>query len=149
MKNAISALLSDHKMIRKLLEAYRLDNPRYDEIAHTLDRVVRMHAWFEDTVFLPAFEKEPLLVKRYLDELYQEHKDIDALSTLVRQTKREETERLESYTRQFRAILTNHLAKEEDALFPLAEKVLSNEGLIHLGAEMERRQAEAQKLFNP
>jgi iron-sulfur cluster repair protein YtfE (RIC family) len=147
MKKATDSLLSDHKMIRKLLENWQPDNPRYREISKTLERVVLTHAWFEDVVFLPAFQNEPLLVKKYLDELYEEHKDIDYFLNLIRKTVG--PKELSAATKQFRAILENHLRKEEDALFPLAEIVLDNDGLNNLSAEMEKRQSEAQKLFNP
>lgn len=146
MKKATDALLSDHKMIRKLLESFRIDNPRYSDISLTLSRVVLSHAWFEDNVFLPAFQAEPLLEKRYMDELYTEHKDIDHMLSLVRKT--QTPKELDAHMKQFRAILENHLKKEEDALFPIAESVLDCEGMNRLSADMERRQGEAQKLFN-
>ena len=146
MKKATDALLSDHKMIRKLLAEFQLDNPRFPGISKTLERVVLSHAWFEDVVFLPAFKTEPLLEKKYLDELYAEHKDIDYFMKLVRKTTA--PKELAAFAKQFRAILENHLKKEEDALFPLAEQVLDNEGMNKLGLEMEKRQGEAQKLFN-
>lgn len=148
MKKATDALLSDHKMIRKLLESFFVDNPRFSDITETLTRVVLTHAWFEDTIFLPVFKTEPLFVKKYLDELYEEHKDIDFFLKLVRKSVNPSKE-LDAYMKQFRAVMDNHLKKEEDALFPLAETVLDNEGMNRLSAEMERKQTEAQKLFNP
>ncbi|MCG3203621.1 MAG: hypothetical protein KCHDKBKB_00292 [Elusimicrobia bacterium] len=146
MKKATDALLSDHKMIRKLLDGFHTDNPRFAEISKTLERVVLTHAWFEDVVFLPAFRTEPLFVKKYLDELYEEHKDIDHFMKLIQKT--EPSKNRDAFMLQFRAILENHLLKEEGALFPLAEKVLDKEGLNQLGQEMENRQEEARKLFN-
>jgi len=143
MKKATDALLSDHKMIRKLLEGFQPDNPRYGDVSRTLERVVLTHAWFEDTLFLPVCEKEPLFVKKYLNEISAEHKDIDHLLKLVIKTKI--SKELDAYTKQFRAVLENHLQKEEDALFPLAEQVLGNEGLLELGGHMEKRQGEALK----
>ena len=132
-------------MIRKLLDGFRLDNPRFQEVSKTLERVVLTHAWFEDNVFLPAFKNEPLLVKIYLDELHEEHKHIEFFARLIRRTAMSASKELDAYMKQFRAILENHLKKEEDALFPLAEKILDNEGMNRLSAEMERRQEEASK----
>lgn len=146
MKKATDALLSDHKMIRKLLDGFETENPRFPEISKTLERVVLSHAWFEDIVFLPVFKTEPLFVKKYLDELYEEHKDIDYFIKLIRKT--EIAKELDAYILQFKGILVNHLRKEEDALFPLAEKVLDLEGMNKLSLEMEAKQGEAQKLFN-
>ncbi len=149
MKNAIDALLNDHKMIRKLLSGLTPENSRYTEVLKTLERVVLSHAWFEDNVFLPAFKAEPLLLKKYLNELYEEHKDIEFSMDLVRKTGPKPSKELDAYTKQFRAILDNHLQKEEDALFPLAQQTLTKEGLEKISHEMERRQSETQKLFNP
>jgi hemerythrin-like domain-containing protein len=148
MKKATDALLADHKMIRKLLDSFELSNPRFSEIKKTLTRVTLTHAWFEDAVFLPAFEHEPLLIKRYMDELYQEHKDIDHFLSLILKAAPAPTVELEATLQQFRAIMLTHLDKEEDALFPLAAKILNEEGQNKLGSEMERRAPEAQKLFS-
>ena len=146
MKKATDALINDHKMIRKLLDRFHPDQPRFPEIASTLKRVVLSHAWFEDQVFLPAFKTIPLMNNRYVQELTAEHKDIDYFMQLIHQT--QPSRELEIHVKQFRAILENHLQKEEDALFPLAESLLNKEGMNNLSAEMERRQHEAQKLFN-
>ncbi len=147
MKKATDALLSDHKMIRKLMESLHTDNPRFVEISKTMNRVVLTHAWFEDNIFLPAFKNEPLLIKNYMDQLYDEHKDIDYFMKLISSTAVDSSAQMEATLKQFKAIMRTHLEKEEEALFPLAEKILDNEGLNKLGAEMEKRQMEAQKLF--
>jgi hemerythrin-like domain-containing protein len=75
-----------------------------------------------------------------LDELYEEHQHIDFFMALIRETQMSAASELDAYTRQLRAILENHLKKEEDALFPLAERILDSEGMNRLSAEMERRQ---------
>lgn len=143
MKKATDALLSDHKMIRKLLESYRLDNPRFSEIAETVKRVVTTHAWFEDIVFIPALITKPLFVRKYFDELNREHRDLEYILGLISKAGHEPSLELEALLLQFNAIMENHLKKEEDALFPIAERVLDQEGMNKLSAEMERRQKEA------
>ncbi len=139
MKKATDSLLADHQMIRKLLGGFHVDSPRFAEIGKTLDRVVRLHAWYEDTIFIPVLRREPLFAARYLDELGTEHKDIDHLMGLVVQSGVTPSLALEATLRQFRAVLETHLTKEEDALFPLAEKILTSEGLNQISAEMDRR----------
>jgi iron-sulfur cluster repair protein YtfE (RIC family) len=144
---ATDALLADHKLIRKVLSGFTLDNPRFPELAKTLHRTVVGHAWFEDEIFLPALIKEPrLLRQQFTDEIFQEHKDIQTLLELVRKTT--ESENLDAYRLQLVAVLSNHLKKEEDALFPLAERILNEEGLNTLGAEMKRRQTEIRNLVD-
>jgi hemerythrin-like domain-containing protein len=143
---ATIALLADHKLIRKVLEGFTPENPRFPEILKTLHRTVVGHAWFEDQIFLPAFEAEPLLQRRFLEELYQEHKDIDFLLKQTKKTRLEDKAEFEAISLQLRTVLATHFNKEEDALFPLAEKILDDEGLNNLGDEMKRRQAEIRNL---
>ena len=146
MPKATDALLKDHKMVRKILEQFSLDNPRFPEILKTLQRVVVGHAWFEDQIFFPAFEAEPLLQKRFLAEMYQEHKDIDHFLKLLRKMPPKRTLEMESLLLQFGALLDTHFKKEEDALFPITERILDEEGMNNLGAEMERRKTEVRGL---
>ncbi len=136
-------------MIRKTLEGFRLDNPRFPQISKTLQRLLIGHAWFEDTIFLPPLKAEPLLAKRFLDEISQEHADLHALMTLLQQTPLENKKELDAYALQIRTLLETHFHKEEDALFPLAEKILREEGLYRLAQEMRTRQHEIQALIVP
>ncbi len=144
---ATDALLIDHRLINKILEQFTVDNPRFFQITKTLHRAVLTHAWFEDEIFLPAVGAEPKFFKRFTEEIYQEHKDIDALLKLLRKTPEGKREELESYALQLRVLLSTHFRKEEDALFPLTERILSNEGLLELGDEMKRRQLEVRQFI--
>jgi len=144
---ATDALLKDHLLINKILEQFSLDNPRFEKICLTLHRAVRGHAWFEDEIFLPAIEAEPLMFRRFTEEIYQEHQDIDALLKLLRKTPMTNKRELEFYSKELRVLLSTHFRKEEDALFPLTEHLLTEEGLIELGDEMKRRQAEVRQFI--
>ena len=145
---ATDALLKDHLLINKILEQFVTDNPRFEHICLTLHRAVRGHSWFEDEIFLPAVEAEPLLFRRFTEEIYQEHKDIDALCKLLRKTPQTNRTELEFYSRELRVLLSTHFKKEEDALFPLTERILTEEGLILLGDEMERRKTEVRQFVD-
>lgn len=146
-RKATDALLADHRLIRKVLNEFRLDNPKFEKIAATLHRTVKGHAWFEDEIFLPVVRADPLFLKAFLDEISQEHSDIDRLLSLVRKTPAAKTVEREVYAIQLEAVLDTHFKKEEDALFPLAEKILTEEGLILLGEEMKNRQTEIRKFL--
>jgi iron-sulfur cluster repair protein YtfE (RIC family) len=141
------ALLKDHRLINKILESFTLENPRFDHICQTLHRALLSHAWFEDEIFLPAVRAEPLLFKRFTDEIYQEHQDLNALMKLLRKTPATQKRELEFYSQELRVLLSTHFKKEEDALFPLTERILSEEGLLELGAEMKRRQTEVRQFI--
>jgi hemerythrin-like domain-containing protein len=144
---ATDALLKDHLLINKILEQFQIDNPRFEKICLTLHRAVKAHAWFEDEIFLPAVQAEPLLFRRFTDEIYQEHKDIDALAKLLRKTPMAKKREVLFYSQELRVLLSTHFKKEEDALFPLAEHLLTEEGLIELGDEMKRRQTEVRQFL--
>jgi hemerythrin-like domain-containing protein len=142
MAKATDKLLTDHRLIRKVLEGFLLENPRFPEVLKTLHRAAVGHAWFEDEIFLPALVREPFLAKSFTQEITQEHIDINNLLKLIKRTPANELRALELLTLQLRTILDTHFKKEEDALFPAAEKILDSEGLNRLGDEMERRKTE-------
>lgn len=143
---ATEKLLTDHRMIRKILEGFEPDNPRFPKIVQTLQRAVVGHAWFEDVIFLPVFKAEPLLHKRFVQEIYQEHKDLDTLLKLLRHAAANPTPEREAWSLQTRVLLDTHFSKEEDGLFPMAERILDSEGLNALGDEMEKRKTEIRSL---
>jgi hemerythrin-like domain-containing protein len=141
MPKATDALLSDHRMIRKTMEGFSLENPRFPVILKTLNRIVLAHAWFEDEIFLPALKAEPLL-DRLNREISEEHQDIAELFRRAQAAGQAPSKDQEAYVLQLRSILDTHFRKEEDALFPLAERILDSEGLNRLGAEMARRKTD-------
>lgn len=144
---ATDALLADHQMINHLMKDWSPENPRFEHLTQTLHRTVVSHAWFEDQIFLPAMRAEPLIFSRFTDEVMKEHTDIDTLLGMLRKTTAEEMKERTCYALQLRVLLKTHFAKEEDALFPLAEKLLTEEGLIELGDEMHRRREDVRKFL--
>jgi hemerythrin-like domain-containing protein len=142
MPTATEQLLKDHKMIRKILEGFDVDNPRFPEILKTLQRVVVGHAWFEDAFFMPAVKSRPLIFQPFWSEVSTEHGDIAGLLALLRKTELKEKKRLQARVITLRSLLETHFAKEEDVLFPLAEQVIGRERLVKLAATMERRKEE-------
>jgi len=145
---ATDALLKDHALIRKVLEGFVLDNPRFSHICRTLHRALQGHAWFEDAIFIPAINAEPLVFRQLTDEILQEHRDIHELMILLRKIPLQKSCELEAYALQLRSLVEAHFKKEEDGLFPLAEKLLTEEGLIHLGAELERRKMDVRNILD-
>jgi len=142
---ATDALLKDHRMIRKLLESWQVDNPRFDALTRTLHRTLVAHGWFEDEIFLPALQAEPLIFQRFQMEVSQEHFDMDALLKIMRKLSPAQKKEQACYALQLQVLLDTHFKKEEEALFPLAEKLLAEEGLLALGAEMQARHEEVRK----
>ena len=142
---ATDELLKDHRMVRKVLSEFELSNPRFPQLLQTLHRILKAHAWFEDEIFLPALKVEPRLA-RLEREIAEEHQDLDQILGELRATAPADHKALEFNMLQLRAILDTHFKKEEDGLFPLAERVLDSEGLLYLGEEMHRRRTEVREL---
>ena len=65
---------------------------------------------------------------------------------ILRKTSYSQKDMVESTMIQLKTILETHLQKEEEGLFPLAEKILDSEGLNNLGVEMERRKIEVREV---
>ncbi|HMZ26148.1 MAG TPA: hemerythrin domain-containing protein [Elusimicrobiota bacterium] len=141
MSTATAQLVKDHKMIRKLLAELAEDHPRYPQLLVTTERVVLGHAWFEDEFLLPALKARPGLFQPFREEIAQEHRDIAGLFLRLRgATPSDPVVRPHLLT--LRVLLETHFAKEEDALFPLAEKIIGEEGLVGMAVDMERRKSE-------
>ena len=147
-RTATEVLLADHKMIRKIMSDLEWTHPRFDDLSKTLHRIIVSHAWFEDEIFLPAFQSEPRLNRRFVDEIIQEHKDINVLLGLAREQRKKWDKNGELAYWQFKSILDAHFKKEEDGLFPIAEKILNSEGLNALGDEMERRKTDVRRFID-
>lgn len=129
-------------MIRKLLTDLAEDRPRYPQLLATTERVVAGHAWFEDEFLLPALKARPLLFRPFWAEIAQEHRDIAGLFVRLRGLSAGDLS-IRPHLLTLRVLLETHFAKEEEALFPLAEKIIGEEGLVEMAAGMERRKTEA------
>lgn len=147
MAGATDQLIKDHKMVRKIFSDFSIDNPRFPDLLKTLQRVVLGHAWFEDTFLLPALRAQPLVFQPFWQEIAQEHEDISALMTHLRTLAHPRSDEGEFGVRTLKTLMESHFMKEEDALFPIAERVIREEGLRQMAEEMERRKAEVHKVL--
>ena len=99
-----------------------------------------------------AFEYTGLKVKQVVNItdvghiVSDEDEGADKLEVAAKREDKSVEDIIELYSKQFRSILETHLKKEEDGLFPTAERILDEEGLNNLGAEMERRKTEVRGL---
>ena len=147
MVNAIDVLIADHRMIRKILGNFHRTQPRLNLISKSLVRAVKSHAWFEDQVFIPAFENERLLEKKFVQEIVDEHKDIEVLMASFLGTRSEDKDLWEAKAIQFKALMESHFLKEEDGLFPICSRTATPQKLTILVEEMRRRQPEVLKIL--
>jgi len=86
------------------------------------------------------------LLDRLNREISEEHQDIAELFHRAHRAAASPSLEQEGYVLQLHSILETHFRKEEDALFPLTERILDSEGLNRLGDEMVSRKAEVRDL---
>ncbi len=146
MKKGTDELLKTHAFIKKLLQGFAIGNDRFAAVTKTLHRAVAAHTWFEESFFHAILRKNRVVDGRLLDELVQEHKDLDHLLTSLQKTPQKMKQALEAQTRQIRVILETHLTKERDALYPLSEMVLDAKTLATLAEKMERKKSAVRDL---
>lgn len=142
--DAVDQLLKDHKMIRKALGEFEAGHPRFAARLETLRRIVLAHAWFEDEFLLPALKARPEVFRPFWQEISQEHTDIAQLLALLKGSEKSENH---AHVLTLRGLLASHFSKEEDALFPLAQKVIAREGLMDMARQMERRKNEVRQFI--
>jgi len=147
MTTATDELIKTHRVVEKLLKEFAVDQPRFSEVMKTLHRTVSAHAWLQDEILIPALKEKPLIGKSLIQELVQEHKDIDGLLKTLLQTPRDQKIEVDAYVLQIRTLLETHFKKETSALYPLAEKVLEESALNQLRGEMARREIEVREVI--
>src|SRR6185437_14869973 len=113
----------------------------------TLHRTVQAHAWLQDEILLPALKGKPLVGKILLDEISQEHKDLDRFIANILKIAPEQKDEIEAHTLQIRTLLQTHFQKEAGALYPLTEKVVDASTLTRLREEMARRETEVRDVI--
>ena len=134
---AITMLRMDHTHALMTFHRYHADTSpsRKRAIVDILSLALDIHAKLEEEIFYPAMRSvDPDLVQ----ESYEEHGEMKRLI--------EELSRMEPADREYdltvmalmREVL-RHVADEETKLFPDAERVLGEERLAELGAEITRR----------
>ena len=137
--NATKLLKRDHALVRSLFEAYdgATTATDRDQIMDELRDEIILHSEIEAEVFYPAVaecgSKEAAIL---VDEARIEHERMTGLL--------EELEMLDSEGADFEAIFLalrdaadHHARGEENGLFDMARKYLSEELLEELGDEME------------
>ena len=97
------------------------------------------HAQLEDTLLFAALEQRTGR-DSLLEGMYEDHEQVDALLTELAGV--DDAGQARSLATRLVALARNHFAKEEKAVFPLAEQVLGEDELVRLGEEWEYRRLE-------
>jgi hemerythrin-like domain-containing protein len=97
------------------------------------------HAQLEDTLLFAALEQRTGR-DSLLEGMYEDHEQVDALLSGLARV--DDSAQAHSLATRLVTLARNHFAKEEKAVFPLAEQVLGESELLHLGEEWEYRRLE-------
>jgi len=146
MKKATDELLKTHRVLRKVLEGLDVNNKRFPEIIKTLHRTFLAHAWLHDEILLPLLREQSVIETSFLNEIVQEHKDLDRLLKALLDTALDCTDLLESRVLQIRTELESHLKLEAEILYPLANKSVNGEVMNTLGEGMTAHQDEIREV---
>jgi hemerythrin-like domain-containing protein len=94
------------------------------------------HARLEDELLFAALEQRTGR-DSLLEDMYEDHEQVDALLSELARV--DDPEQARSLAARLVALARNHFAKEEKAVFPLAEQVLGDAELVRLGEDWEYR----------
>ena len=135
--DAIAMLKADHRLVNDLFTQYEnaADGSTKQMIAEQVFTALEVHAQLEDNVFYPAYETmtgkngtklvaDSRLAHEHVKELLIELQDIDL-----------DEETFEAKFQELMHTVEQHVAQEEDEMFPEAEQILADR-LVELRDEM-------------
>src|ERR1035438_4621319 len=105
MGKATEELVKTHRLVEKLLEQFEPEKPRFSEVRKTLERAGLAHTWLQDELLLPVLKGKPLIERRFLEEIGEEHRDLEQLLKLLLNISPEAKEEVQALVIQIRAIL--------------------------------------------
>jgi hemerythrin superfamily protein len=135
--DALALLKADHRLVNDLFTQYESagDGSTKQMIAEQVFTALEVHAQLEDNVFYPAYETmtgkngtklvaDSRLAHEHVKELLIELQDIDL-----------DEETFEAKFQELMHTVEQHVAQEEDEMFPEAEQILADR-LVELRDEM-------------
>ncbi len=143
-KNAISILKEDHENVRGMLEKLKNTTERAtrtrQDLLERIEHEIFLHMTVEEEILYPAFRDA--VGDKHAEKMYYESREEHraANKVLADLKKADSSSPVFGGRAKVLAELVNHHAdEEEDEMFLLAKKHLSNEDLEALGEQMEQR----------
>jgi hemerythrin superfamily protein len=137
---ATTFIRMDHTHALAAFHRYRIDArpEKKQAIADSLCLALEIHARLEEEIFYPAMRGfAPDLVEKSVPE----HNEMRRLIAQLRQT-RPQDQAFDTTLMELMRDVMRHVADEETMLLPDAERVLGEQRLAELGAQMMRRRFE-------
>ena len=146
--NAIEMLKAEHRAVEELFKKFEkagsADARRkvFEEIADAL----AVHATIEERHFYPAAKAEG--TEDLLLEAAEEHLEIKrVIADLLAMDASEDT--FEAKVKVLQEDVEHHVEEEEEELFPKIQKILDDEALETIAAQMEQTEGELLEAGNP
>ena len=143
--NAIQLLINEHNKVRKLLKDIQEgthDSSRKKELFKKLRHDLLRHEKMEQTIWYPHFKDSDKLdktVQHLIVEEKEAHHEIQDLNKVE-----SDTEWNANFSK-FKKDVEHHAAEEEEKLFPVIKKILTEAELEKIGKEMLAFEAEYDK----
>lgn len=136
--NAIDLLRQQHRDIEDLFDQFdELDDDDFEsrrDLVQELADLFAIHSTIEETIFYPATKSAR--TEELLNEAIAEHTSVKRiLNDLL--TLEPDDPRFDAQVRVAREQIEHHVEEEEEDLFDKAERMLDEEELEELGAEMQ------------
>jgi len=144
-QDAIVMLKADHKEIRSLFREFQKSSTtpaRKEKLVEQMIELLTVHTYIENEVMYPRVRALLPELEDDVLESYEEHHVADVLVMELSGMSASD-ERFTAKTTVLIENVTHHIEEEEQEWFPKVREGLNRKALQAIGAEMERRRAEA------
>lgn len=148
--NAIEMLVADHERVKAILEQLSDSTERgvkkRTDLLAKLEMEITLHTQLEEEILYPAFKAAG---SKEQDVMYyeakEEHRTVDSLVLPDLKATDPGTVEFSGRVKVVKELLEHHIEEEESEMFPQAQKLLGDEKLEELGAQMEAMKKAAHK----
>ena len=146
-REAIALLRADHERLLNLIAQLNSTTSRSrtkrKQLLSTVVEEVRAHLRLEEEIFYPALQRAAATSedRRLLHEAVEGHRLVDAMLTSIEKVD-PKSEMFGAKAAVLMTLIDHHASEEERETFPRARAILSEERLLELGAEIQRRKAQ-------
>jgi hemerythrin superfamily protein len=133
----LSVLKEEHRTVSAMLDEVQgcePEDPRIDELAHSIEKELTVHATLEERLFYPELRDRAEEVDERVDvfEAYTEHEVVKHLLALLKSgRKRDELFKAELLV--LGESVKHHVREEESNIFGLARELLDRDELEEIG----------------
>jgi hemerythrin-like domain-containing protein len=150
MKNALELLKEDHQKVKKLLNELTETTTRAvrtrPQLLADIEHELKVHTRIEEEIFYPAFKAAGGSDHKEMNfEALEEHRAVDELVLPDLKNTDPTSEQFSGRAKVLKELVEHHADEEEDEMFKMAKKALSDEELRSLGERMSARKQELQE----